>query len=191
MTIRSPKWPCSRFEALEAGWDVSVVAKFLDESLRDRVTWLPLTVPKHSFFVQWTTARHFIRRALGDRLIGGRKFDVIHAHQPQVADLSDIFQCHFLTRVACERQCLESRPGLRPKLIRVQQQGVLYAEDRCYRRWNPATRMLFCSDLVRREFARLYGMPPLQDVWVNPCPSIAFASSDARRSAAVDGSRRL
>jgi glycosyltransferase involved in cell wall biosynthesis len=164
--------------ALEAGWAVSVVAKFLDESLRERVTWLPLTVPARSFFIQWTTARHFIRRALG-----GRRFDVVHAHQPQVADLADVFQCHFLTRVAYERKCLEQRPGLRPKIVRVQQQGVLHAEDRCYRRWNPATHMLFCSELVRQEFARLYGMPPSAEVWVNPCPAIDFASSEARHRA--------
>ena len=31
--------------ALDAGYRVTVVAKFLDESLRDRVEWLKLTVP--------------------------------------------------------------------------------------------------------------------------------------------------
>jgi glycosyltransferase involved in cell wall biosynthesis len=164
--------------ALAAGWSVSVVAKFLDPSVREQVTWLPLKVPRRMFLYKWITARHYIRRALGSR-----RFDVIHAHQPQVADLSDVFQCHFLTRVAYERKCLEERPGLRPKLIRAQQQGVLYAEDRCYRRWNPATRMLFCSDLLRHEFARLYGPPPLEEVLVNPCPPINFASADERAAA--------
>jgi glycosyltransferase involved in cell wall biosynthesis len=164
--------------AVDAGWDVTVAAKVLDESLRDRVTWLPLTVPRRSFFVKWTTARHFIRKA-----IGGRRFDVVHAHQPQVADLADVFQCHFLTRVAYERKCLEQRRGFRPRLIRLQQQGVLYAEDRCYRRWNPRTHMLFCSDLLRREFARLYGMPPSQDVLVNPCPPVDFPTQEQRAAA--------
>jgi glycosyltransferase involved in cell wall biosynthesis len=164
--------------ALAAGWSVSVVARILDPSLREQVTWLPLTVPKRSFFFKWITARHFIRKALG-----GRRFDVIHAHQPQVADLSDVFHCHFLTRVAYERKCLEERSGLRPRLIRFQQQGVLHAEDRCYRRWNPATRMLFCSDLLRREFARLYGPPPLEEVLVNPCPPVNFAKADDRAAA--------
>src|SRR5277367_2426579 len=113
--------------ALAAGWDVSVVAKILDPSLRDRVNWLKLTVPPRGFILKWLSARHFIRSALGNR-----SFDVIHAHQPQVADLSDVYQCHFLTRAAYERNCLESRPGLRPKFVRLQQQGVLHAEDRCY-----------------------------------------------------------
>src|SRR4051812_1647014 len=95
--------------ALTAGWRVSVVAKFLDESLHDDVEWLRLYVPPRLFFVQWATARHFIRQALG-----ARAFDVVHAHQPQVASLSDVFQCHFLTRVAHERGCLENRSGFGP-----------------------------------------------------------------------------
>lgn len=164
--------------ALRAGWEVSVVAKFLDPSLLDQVNWLTLTVPSRGFLLQWTTARHFIRRALGPR-----RFDVIHAHQPQVADLSDVFHCHFLTRVAYERKCLEARPGWRPRLVRAQQQGVLYAEDRCYRRWNPATDMLFCSDLLRVEFARLYGPPPSHQVLVNPCPPVQFPTDEQRRAA--------
>ena len=164
--------------ALAAGWDVSVVAKYLDLTLRQDVHWLPLTVPPKSFFVKWTTARHFIRKALGNR-----NFDCIHAHQPQVADLSDVFHCHFLTRVAYERKCLESRRGLRPALIRLQQQGVLYAEDRCYRRWNPDTHMVFCSELLQREFTRLYGAPPSQEVLVNSCPPAHFPDAERRQFA--------
>jgi len=161
--------------ALEAGWKVSVVAKFLDPSLQDRVEWLRLTVPRRLFFVQWTTAHHFILKALGNR-----RFDVVHGHQPQVADLCDIFTCHFLTRVAYERRCLESRTGLRSRLVRLQQQGVVYAEDRCYRRWNPRTRMMFCSEMMRREFSRLYSEPPLHEVHVNPCPAVRFATPEQR-----------
>ena len=164
--------------ALDAGWSLSVVAKRLDESLHDRVNWLRLTVPRRMFLLKWLTARHFIRTAIGDR-----RFDVIHAHQPQVADIADVFHCHFLTRVAYERKCLEQRPGLRPRLIRLQQQGVLYAEDRCYRRWNPATHMVFCSELIRREFSRLYGPPPAQEVLVNSCPPIDFPTADQRLAA--------
>jgi len=164
--------------ALDAGWEISVVAKILDPSLRDRVNWLKLTVPPRGFILKWLTARHFIRSALGHR-----SFDVIHAHQPQVADLADVYQCHFLTRAAYERNCLESRPGLRAKFARLQQQGVLHAEDRFYRRWNPETHMLFCSDLLRQEFAHLYGMPPRQQVLVNPCPPVNFANDAERRAA--------
>jgi glycosyltransferase involved in cell wall biosynthesis len=164
--------------ALEAGWRVSVVAKYLDESLRDRVEWLPLYVPRRAFAVKWLTARHFIRKAMGSR-----RFDCIHAHQPQVADLADVFTCHFLTRVAQERKCLETRGGFRPSLIRLQQQMVLKAEDRCYRNWNPSTRMVFCSDLLRKEFSRLYGEPRRQQVLMNSAPAANFASGDERREA--------
>lgn len=165
-------------QALAAGWRVTVVAKFLDESLRGEVEWLRLTVPPRGFFVQWTTARRFITSALG-----GRTFDVVHAHQPQVASLSDVFQCHFLTRVAFERNCLETRPGLRPALVRVQERGVLHAEDYYYRRWNPRTRMLFCSELIGREFARLYGALPRSEVLMNSCPPPSIPDA-ARRQAA-------
>jgi glycosyltransferase involved in cell wall biosynthesis len=164
--------------ALDAGYEVTVIAKRLDESLRPHVAWLPLYVPPRGFFFQWTTARHFIKRALGNRA-----FDIIHAHQPQVASLSDVFQCHFLTRVAYERKCLEERKTLRARAVRLQQQGVLHAEDFYYRRWNPNTWMLYDSALTRDEFHRLYGPCPKEDVLVYDFPPLNFAS-DADRAAA-------
>jgi glycosyltransferase involved in cell wall biosynthesis len=164
--------------ALEAGWRVSVVAKFLDPSLHGEVEWLKLYVPPRLLLVQWTTARAFIRAALG-----GRTFDVIHAHQPQVASLSDVFQCHFLTRVAYERHCLETRSGLGPGIVRAQQQGVLYAEDYFYLHWNPATHMLFCSEYLRQEFGRVYGLPPREEVLVNAVPPMSLPTPDERRAA--------
>jgi glycosyltransferase involved in cell wall biosynthesis len=164
--------------ALDAGWKVSVVAQRLEESIRDRVEWLKLHVPARSFFYKWVTAGKYIRKAIGDR-----RFDVVHSHQPQAAAIADVFHCHFLTRVAYERKCLEMRSGLRPKMIRLQQQGVLYAEDKCYRGWNPATHMVFCSDLLRREFTRLYGAPPSQEVMVNASPAARFPTAEQRAAA--------
>ncbi|HWE03308.1 MAG TPA: glycosyltransferase family 4 protein [Tepidisphaeraceae bacterium] len=164
--------------ALEGGYRVSVVAKLLDPTLEGHVAWLKLAVPPRGFLLKWATAGHFIRSALG-----GRRFDVVHAHQPQAASISDVFTCHFLTRIAYERNCLETRSGFRPRMVRVQQQGVLYAEDFCYRKWNPATRMLFCSELLRQEFQRLYGVPLRQEVMVNSCPSPNFASAEERSAA--------
>ncbi|HVS72514.1 MAG TPA: glycosyltransferase family 4 protein [Phycisphaerae bacterium] len=162
--------------ALDAGYRVTVIAKRLDESLQPHVQWLPLTVPPRGFAFQWLSARHYIKKALGTRT-----FDIIHAHQPQVAHLSHIFQCHFLTRVAYERKCLETRRTLRARINRAQQQIVLHAEDRCYRHWNPDTRLLFCSELLRQEFARLYGLPPKQNLLSYAFPKIAFASPEQRR----------
>jgi len=169
--------------ALDAGYRVTVIAKRLHESLRDRVNWVPLYVPPRLFYVQWMTARFFIKRALARAKRQFGPFDIIHAHQPQVADLADVFQCHFLTRVAYERRCLEERKDLRSRFVRLQQQGVLYAEDWCYRRWNPRTRLIFCSELLQREFHRLYGAPLRHQVLVNPCPAINIAQSSERRQA--------
>ena len=164
--------------ALDAGFQVTVVAKHLDESLHDRVEWLKLYVPPRGFFIQWTTARAFIRHA-----IKGRTFDLVHGHQPQIASLCDVFQCHFLTRAAYERNCLEERTTLRARFVRLQQQGVLHAEDHYYRRWNPATHMLYNSDLTKTEFHHLYQKPPREEVLVCDFPPLNFATTDDRRTA--------
>jgi glycosyltransferase involved in cell wall biosynthesis len=163
--------------ALDAGYKVTVVAKRLDESLQPHVEWLKLYVPSRLFFVQWTTARAFIKSA-----IGNRSFDIIHGHQPQIASLCDVFQCHFLTRAAYERNCLEERTTLRARFVRLQQQGVLHAEDHYYRRWNPTTRMLYDSELTKTEFHRLYGKLPREGVLVYDFPPLNFATADDRRS---------
>ena len=118
----------------------------------------------------------------GKRL-DGRSFDVVHAHQPQAASLADVFQCHYLTRVAYERKSLDLVHDLRSAAVRLQQQGVLHAEDYYYRRWNAETRMLFCSGLLRQEFERLYTLPPRQEVLVNPCPPLAIPSERERAEA--------
>lgn len=165
-------------QALRAGWRVSVVANLLDDDLRGEVEWLRLYVPKRLLLLKWLTARRFITAALG-----GRKFDVIHAHQPQVAAISDVFTCHFLTRVAHERHCLESRTGLLASIGYAQQRAVLCAEDYYYRRWNSRTRMLFCSELLRKEFNRLYPAPKRQEVLENSCPPVCFPSDEERRAA--------
>ena len=166
--------------ALDAGYKVTVVAQRLDESLHDRVEWLKLYVPPHLFYVKWVTARHFMLKALG-----GRTFDIVHAHQPQAAFMSDVYDCQFITRVAFERNCFEARPGLKASVMRMQEHGVLRAEDRFYKSWNPRTRMLFCSDLVRREFTRLYGAPPRHEVLYNVMPPMRIPSAEERREARI------
>jgi glycosyltransferase involved in cell wall biosynthesis len=151
--------------ALAAGYRVSVVANRLDEALQDEVEWLPLYCPPRGFALKWLSARYLIRRAMR-----GRSFDVIHGHQPQVADLCDIFQCHFLTRVASERGCLVSGSGPGAALRRWQQEAIVFAEDWHYRRVPASTRMLFVSELIQREFARLYGLPASHEVFENAPP---------------------
>jgi glycosyltransferase involved in cell wall biosynthesis len=164
--------------ALDVGWRVTVVAKLLDPSLQGDVEWLKMYCPPRGFALQWLTARMFINRALGDRT-----FDVIHGHQPQIASLCDVFQCHFLTRVAYERKCLEERRTLRARAVRLQQQAVMYAEDFYYRNWNRQTTMLFDSALTQEDFHRLYGKPPREEVLLYECPPLDLASDAERRAA--------
>lgn len=164
--------------ALDAGYKVTVVTRELEESLKGEVEWLRMGGLDRLFFFQYATARQFIKRALGDR-----KFDIVHAHQPQVCSLADVFQCHFLTRVAYERNVLENRRGPRQLAVRVQQHGVLHLEDRYYGNLNPGTRMLFDSAMLRKEFTRLYGQPKDARDLVLPMPPIHFASEEDRRAA--------
>jgi glycosyltransferase involved in cell wall biosynthesis len=172
--------------ALNAGWHVSVVAKRLCESLQGRVEWLKLYVPPRGFALQWLTARRFILQALGDR----SRFDVIHGHQPQIADLCDVFQCHFLTRGAHETNCLLDMHGWRRGVESVQKHAVLLAEDRYYRSWNPTTHMLFNSALTREWFGRYYPAPPSQEVFLYPSPAwdpvSAGERDESRRELGVD-----
>jgi glycogen(starch) synthase len=168
-------------QALKAGWRVTVVANDLDESLRADVEWLPLYVPPRLFLVRWLAARRAIQAA-----IGGRTFDVVHVHQAQAAAIADVMQCHFLTRAAYERHCLEDRKALKPMLNRAQQQGVLHAEDYYYRRWNPRTRMLFDSELTRQDFCRLYGEPARQQVFLYAAPAFDPPSAQDKARARAE-----
>ena len=174
--------------ALEAGWKVTVIANRIDESLLPRVEFVPLYVPPRVFALKWLTARHFFQRAFA-----GRTFDVVHAHQPQVASLADVFQCHFLTRMAYQRHCLESGMGLNSVVMRLQDPVILRAEDHYYRHWNPRTRMLYNSKLTRQDFCGLYGKPPKEDVLLcafRPFQGITEEERQAARLALVGPEHR-
>ncbi len=164
--------------AQEAGYKVTVVAKLLDESLRGEVEWLPLYVPPKFFYLKWVTAAKYMRDALG-----GRTFDIVHSHQPQAAHMSDVFQCHFLTRVAAERNCLQALDSPRGAFQRLQELGVLRAEDKCYNRWNPKTRMLYVSEMIAQQFRRLYGKPAHDEVLSNAAMSMNIATPEERLEA--------
>jgi glycosyltransferase involved in cell wall biosynthesis len=164
--------------ALDAGWKVTVVAQQLDESLYGRVEWLRLYKPKRMFAYQWLVARSAIQAALGDR-----KFDVLHVHQAQVNSLADLQQCHFLTRVAWERDCLETGTSVRARFVRAQQLCVLRAEDYYYRHKRMRTHITFCSDFLRQEFDRLYGLPDRAETLHLAMPSINLPSAEERQRA--------
>lgn len=166
--------------ALDAGWRVSVVAHRLDEALQDRVEWLKLYNPPRGFAIKWLTARYFIKKAMGDPT----RFDVIHGHQPQVADLCDIFHCHFISRMAHEVGCLGGvTRTLRDRIVSRQHQLILGAEDRCFRRFNPQTQLVLVSPLLKEGFERLYGLPPRYEVLLNAAPEAQPVTLEDRRAA--------
>src|SRR5258708_33124426 len=65
--------------AQEAGYQVTVVARRLDERLQQEVEWLKMYVPPRLFYLQWVTAERFIKRALG-----GRRVELAATPPPQV-----------------------------------------------------------------------------------------------------------
>jgi len=153
---------------LEAGYRVSVVSKLIDADLKKEVDWHPLYVPPRGFALQWLSARHYLLGAMK-----AQHADVIHAHQPQISDSCDVFQCHFLTRAVAKRGLLAPWRG-KKALTRGQEEIVLRAEDRYYRRLAnlksrlgglSAPRILFISDLMQREFHSLYGDPIWMKSW--------------------------
>jgi glycosyltransferase involved in cell wall biosynthesis len=164
--------------ALSAGWEVFCVAKRLDEGLQQKVTWLELHVPARVFLYKWLTARHYISAAMGNR-----KFDVIHTNQPQVADLCDVFQCHYLTHFAFPFNFEPGHINLRGRIMQAQEWGTLLAENYFFNRWNPKTEILYDSELTQRDFERQYGRPPLGQVLHCPMPRVSIPSPDERRAA--------
>ena len=164
--------------ALDAGMDVTVVARDLDESLRSSVDWRPLYVPPRIHALQWAVARKTIQRALR-----GCEVDLIHVYQPQVAALADTWHVEYLSRVAVEAG--GAAPGNSPgeRSHRLQQLAVARMEDFYLRRLGEHPTVLFCSELVERHFSRLYGRPPRSAVLHNPAPPLVD-NAPALRTAA-------
>lgn len=165
--------------ALNAGWTVSVVTARLHESLRGRVEWLKLYNPPRGYALKWLTARHFIKKAMGDP----SRFDLIHTHQPQVADLCDVYECHYLTRASWRRGCIDARPGWRGHLARVQEWLILHAEERRLNRLTPKTLVLNCSEMIGEEYESLYGRPARHHVLRYPVPEFRYFREEERRDA--------
>lgn len=164
-------------QALAGGWRVTVVARDLDASLVNDVEWLPLYVPPRLHLFQWLVARQTVRRAIGSRC-----FDIVHVHQPQIAAIADVMQCHFLTRSAYERGALTEPTNLRKGVLRMQQLAILRAEDAYFRRWNPETTVLFASELLQDEFVRHYQAVPRAEVLLCPAPPVSLADEGRRTS---------
>jgi glycosyltransferase involved in cell wall biosynthesis len=167
--------------ALESGWQVTVVARDLDDRLRGDVTWRRLYVPPRLHALQWAAARRTVVTAMR-----GLRPDLLHVYQPQLAALANTWHVEYLSRVAVETGSLEPGSGWRERLLRRQQLMVAAMEDRYLTRVGPKPTVLFCSDQLQSHFVRLYGAPAHADVLPNPAfgsaePSVADAA--AARSA--------
>lgn len=149
-------------EALDRGWEVTAVCRDLDPSLVGHVRHVPLYVPPRLHLVQWAAARATVRTALR-----GVRHDVLLVHQPQLAAIADVWNVHYLSRAARESA---APPGhdLRSRIQDAQAAGVAVLEDRYLSRLPDSVRVLFCSELLRDHFERLYGRHPNAAVLHNP-----------------------
>jgi glycosyltransferase involved in cell wall biosynthesis len=147
---------------LERGWRVTVVCRDLDASLSGAVEHRPLYVPPHVHVLQWSVARATVRVAMR-----GIRPDAMLVYQPQLAAIADVWHVQYLSRAA--RTARRPRPAsVKERLHDVQAAAVVLLEDRYLRRLPGTTRVLFCSDRLRRDYAGLFGDPPDAGVLRNP-----------------------
>jgi glycosyltransferase involved in cell wall biosynthesis len=176
--------------ALAAGYEVTVVAARLDPSLEGRVEWLPLDLPARSIALQWQMKRRRVRA-----LLKGRRFDIVHVHQPQVADFGQVFQCHFLSRPAAAIGCLAQGRGLRAVLSGVQNRMICGWEDDALRRLPADVHVLFNSSLLKDEFERYYGQALSSQILPFPAPPFEPRSTAdqqrARQALEFDAGTRI
>jgi glycosyltransferase involved in cell wall biosynthesis len=108
----------------------------------------------------------------------------VHVHQPQVAALADIWQVHFLSRANADAGGLTPASSLRDRFHRLEQQGVVRAEDHYLTRIPSHTEVVFCSDWLRDQFSRYYPLPANHAVLTNPGPPATPEPDPSDRSTA-------
>lgn len=147
--------------ALKAGWRVTVVAEAVDVDLVRHVEVLPLWTPPRIHVLQWAAARATVAAA-----IRGRRFDVVHVHQPQLAPLANILQLHMLVSVALS--VAPAAQGARQRLQELQYQAVARLEDRALRGLSPELILAPVSDYLSDHYAGRYGFHPRTHVLMSP-----------------------
>jgi glycosyltransferase involved in cell wall biosynthesis len=158
---------------LERGWQVTVVCRDLDASLCGAVEHRPLYVPPRVHLLQWSVARPTVRVAMR-----GIRPDAMLVYQPQLAAIADVWHVQYLSRAA--RTARRPRPAsFKGRLHDVQAAAVALFEDRHLRYLPDTTRVLFCSDGLRRDYAGLFGDLPDAGVLCNP--ALQRAPSGYRR----------
>jgi glycosyltransferase involved in cell wall biosynthesis len=90
----------------------------------------------------------------------------------------------FLSRASAVAGGLAEAGTLRGRALRLQQRGVVLAEDHYLRRIPASTEVLFCSEWLGERFRLFYPPPPRHAVLANPGPpSRPAASTEERRLA--------
>ena len=167
--------------ALDAGWEVTVVAQQLDEALTDRVGWRRLFVPPRLHAVQWASARAAVKRALGSTA-----FDVVVGWQAQLLGLLHVYHCEYLSEPVRDLGGFAPLASPRSVALRAQQEIVTVLEARRFHRWAQDALMIYSSPLIKQEFERRYPTPRHQVVVENfgpaPNPPSAEEAAAARRS---------
>jgi glycosyltransferase involved in cell wall biosynthesis len=147
---------------LERGWQVTAVCRDLDGPLRGAVEHRPLYVPPRVHLLQWSVARPTVLVAMR-----GLRPDAMLVYQPQLAAIADVWHVQYLSRAA--RAVRRPPPAsFTGRVHDVQAAAVTLLEDRHLRRLPETTRVLFCSDGLRRDYAGLFGDPPDAGVLYNP-----------------------
>ena len=167
--------------ALEAGWRVSVVARDIDPALRGHVEWLPLHVPRRFHAYQWYRALPTVRKAMG-----GRRWDVVHTQQPQLAPIADILHLHYLVQAARELTPPPVSSTFRQTAGRLQARLTERGESSRLRHLPEHLQLVPVSDFLREQFVRLYGEPSRCTVLPSPAPPQVHLSA-AERARAREG----
>lgn len=160
---------------LEAGWRVTAVARDLDPALRSEVDWRPLYVPPRLHALQWAVAEPTVRRALR-----GCTYDVLHVYQPQLTGFADTWHVSYLSRAALEHGALGEEPGHRARGRRTQARLVARMEDAYLRRSGSAAQVLWCSEFIREEYLRLYGVPARGELLYDPALDVGMVAPGPR-----------
>jgi glycosyltransferase involved in cell wall biosynthesis len=167
--------------ALEANYSVVAVARDIDPSIRADVEYRRLHVPRAVFAYQWARALGTVKAALAEV-----RYDILHTYQAQLTGIADTWHVEFLTRSAVQAGAIPQGSDALSRWRRAQVRTVAVMEDRYLRRLSDKVNVLFPSQLMLREFSKLYGEPPRHKILPNPVAAVDDISVDERRHARQD-----
>jgi len=167
--------------ALDADYSVIAVAKDINPLLKADVEYRPLHVPRAVFAYQWARALGTVKAALA-----GASYDILHTFQAQLTGIADTWHVQFLTRSAEQAGAFPRGNDALSLWRRSQMRTVAAMEDRCLRRLTDSVNVLFPSQLMLKEFTRLYGQPFRHEMLPNPVAELIDVTAHERRQARHD-----